>query len=58
VVDHAQRGGDVSWPAVAVSLAVPAAVLALLMGIETFARQLGDADEDRMRRHLVGLFEQ
>jgi hypothetical protein len=36
-------------------MAVPVAIFALLAGIEAFARHLGDADEERMRQHLVGL---
>jgi len=53
---HVQQGESLSWPVFVAPLAVPAAILALLMAIEAWARRLGDADEDRIRRHLAGLF--
>jgi hypothetical protein len=55
VVGHPQGAGSADWSAVAATLAVPVAIVALRAGIEAFARHLGDADEERMRQHLVGL---
>jgi len=56
VVWYAQRGGVVDWGATLAATAGAALPIALLVGIEWFARRLGDHDEQAMRRALRDWF--
>ena len=55
---YAQRGGSVDWIEAVVASVGTLVPLVMLIGIEWFARKLGDADEHRMRDALHTWFPQ
>ena len=52
----ALRGGEIQWTPVLVWACTPLLTVALLAGIEIFARALGDRDEQHMRTALLAWF--
>jgi hypothetical protein len=56
-VRRARAGSEVDWSEFAVAFPLMLFMFVLFIGIEAFARWMGDRDEHRMREHLNRLFE-
>jgi hypothetical protein len=56
VARRAWSGQPVDWVELAISFTVVLLAFAFFLGIEIFARRLGDRDERAMRQHLDRLF--
>ena len=56
-VRRARAGGEVDWSEFTVAFPLMLFMFVLFIGIEAFARRMGDRDEHRMREHLNRLFE-
>jgi len=53
-----QGAGEVGeWQEALTGLGVLVFMIAFLLGVELFARWMGDRDEGRIREHILGLFE-